>query len=115
MILFLLYLSIMPGANCSIFGCGTSRTSTNKGTSIFKIPGTKPYRDNTEEQQSKWRREFLNCVTKDRVIDSVFAEVIKKDHIYVCEKHFSVEDIIRKCYYFYILYSNIFYIHLFIN
>ena len=97
MLLFvIIVIFVMPGANCSIFGCGTSRTKNYQGLSIFKIPGTKVYKDNTEEQQIKWRRDFLSCVTKDREIDQCLSEAIKKDHIYICEKHFVPDDFVRK-------------------
>ena len=87
----------MPGANCSIYGCGTSRGRKNyEGVSIFKIPGTKPFQNNTQEQQLQWRKEFLSCVTKDRVVDAGLADQISKDNIYICEKHFSPESILRK-------------------
>ena len=41
----------MPGANCSIFGCGTSRR--NKGVSLFKIPST------DDDFNKEWRKKSV--------------------------------------------------------
>ena len=69
----------MPGANCSIYGCGTSRR--NEGVGIFRLPSAKD--DNTK----KWRSEILNVISKDRVVNASFKEKIEKNTVYVCEKH----------------------------
>lgn len=69
----------MPGENCAVVGCGTCRRT--KGVGIFKVPKEEP-----------WRGEFLNQITKSRVVDSAFSEMIKRDRVYVCEKHFREED-----------------------
>ena len=46
----------MPGENCAIFGCSTSRR--HKGVSIFKIPVAK------DEENKNWVRQLINIVTK---------------------------------------------------
>ena len=79
----------MPGANCSIFGCSTSRKTKNVG--IFKIPSA---------SNQEWRSVMLNIITKDRVVDAGFKQQISNNTVYVCEKHFS-EDEIYRCKYFY--------------
>lgn len=81
----------MPGANCSIYGCSTSRRHSD--ISIFKIPS--PNNDFTK----KWRNELVNIVTKDRIIDDNLQRQIDSNKLYICEKHFS-EDQILICKYY---------------
>lgn len=73
----------MPGANCCIVGCSTNRRT--KGVGIFKLPSKKLY--------PNWRENWLNVVTKSRVIDKDFRLQIESDRVYTCEKHFKPEDI----------------------
>ena len=75
----------MPGVNCAIFGCGTSRRT--KGIGIFKLPVAK------NDKCKRWREELLSESTKTRVIDKAFGEKILNDTVYTCEKHFMAEDI----------------------
>ena len=65
----------MPGANCSIFGCSTSRMT--KDCSIFKIPA--PNND-------------LTVITKDRVKDDSLKRQISAHSLHICEKHFSEDQ-----------------------
>lgn len=81
----------MPGKNCSIFGCPTSRR--NKGVSIFKLPGRKPVRELTDDEQLDWRQKCLNVVTRDRIVDKALKLRIAEGNIFICEKHFQEEDI----------------------
>jgi len=71
----------MPGANCSIFGCNTSRRMVGLG--IFKIPS------GDDEFNTKWRNKLLDIVTKNRVVDSAMLERINKKRIFICELHFT--------------------------
>ena len=73
----------MPGNNCSVVGCGSCRRT--KGIGIFKLP--------SEDTNKIWREKWLGEITKTRVIDSKFRELIDKDHVYTCEKHFRGDDI----------------------
>ena len=41
----------MPGENCAVFGCGSSRRK--KGIGIWKLPKAK------DESYAKWRDEWL--------------------------------------------------------
>ena len=75
----------MPGANCAIVNCSSSRK--DKGVGIFKVPTGK------DDESKKWRAEMLNIITKDRVVDELFRKKIEKDTVYVCEKHFKEDDI----------------------
>ena len=72
----------MPGECCSIFKCGTCYNQQQ--WSIFKIPS---------EKNVKWRQEFLNVVTRDRVIDINLKTLISKNKVYICEKHFDPSQI----------------------
>ena len=46
----------MPGVNCPIVGCGTSRRT--KGIGIFKLPATK------NDKYKKWREGRVSEITK---------------------------------------------------
>ena len=70
----------MPGANCSIFGCNTSRKTS--GISIFALP-------KGEDELSKQTREaWVNEITRNRVIDPDLRRQIDRRTLHVCEKHF---------------------------
>lgn len=75
----------MPGDNCSVFGCGTSRRT--KGVGIWKLPAPK------DEGHRKWRDAWLSEITKTRTVDAVFRKKIQNDTIYTCEKHFHPQDV----------------------
>ena len=80
----------MPGDNCTVFGCGTSRRI--KGIGIWKLPAPR----NAESpwvKIEKWRDDWLNEPTKSREIDKNFESQISNDKVYTCEKHFRPEDI----------------------
>ena len=82
----------MPGRNCSIYVCPTSRR--HKDISIFSLPTVV----DGNEVTAKWRSELLRVVTKDREIDANFRQQIEKNKIYICEKHFKEEDLYHcKC------------------
>ena len=70
----------MPGANCSIFGCGTSRRNT--GVGIFCLPSGK------DEKSKQARGEWIKVITRDRVVDANFGKIIEAGNVYVCEKRF---------------------------
>ena len=71
----------MPGANCSVFGCGSCRRT--KGIGIWKLPVAK------DEAHGTWRDEWLGEIKKTREMDQNFREQLKSDRIYTCEKHFA--------------------------
>ena len=78
----------MPGANCSVYGCTTSRYS--KGVAIFSVPRGE------DEFNSNWRTKLEYVVTKDRVITKELREQISKRKIRVCELHFKEDDLNRR-------------------
>ena len=81
----------MPGANCSIFGSGTSRRNT--GVGIFRLPSGK------DENSRQTRDEWIKVITRDRVVDANFRNIIEAGNVYVCEKHFKKEEIECREYY----------------
>ena len=75
----------MPGENCAIVGCSTSRR--HKEISIFKVP--KP----NNEANRQWGCELINIITKDRQVDAQLKKRIDTFKLYICERHFSPEQI----------------------
>ena len=75
----------MPGENCAVFGCGSSRRK--KGIGVWKLPKAK------DESYAKWRDEWLGEIKKTRDVDQSFKELIKNDRVFTCEKHFATEDV----------------------
>ena len=79
----------MPGCNCAILGCGSCRRGKYKGISLFKYPGKSGNLfGKSDEEQAKWRADFLNKITKDRFIDENLHRQIESGNLYVCERHF---------------------------
>ena len=79
----------MPGDNCSVVLCGKSRREAGQG--IFQVPGKKC------KKKDKWRAEFLNAITKTRVVDQDFREIIDNDRVFAYHRHFKESEIkIRK-------------------
>ena len=83
----------MPGANCSIYGCHTSRNKKYKGIAIFKVPSAK------DEFNTSWRRRLIHVVTKDRVIDESLRKQINECNLYICEQHYTADQLIHRKYY----------------
>jgi len=77
----------MPGANCSIFGCSTSRKS--KGIAIFRVP------TGDDEYSTQWRKKIVDIVTKDREIDASLRSQIEKRTLHTCELHYPEETLLR--------------------
>jgi hypothetical protein len=67
----------MPGDNCAVFGCGSSKRK--KGIGIWKLPNAK------DERHKEWREKWLNEITKTRAIDADFKKRI--DSVFTCEKN----------------------------
>ena len=80
----------LPGANCSIYGCRTSRK--HFGVSIFRIP-TKD-----DDLSTKIREALARLVTKDagREIDASLRNQIAQQTVHVCERHFE-KHLIETC------------------
>ena len=67
----------MPVENCSIHGCGVCRRLKFKGISLFQLP--EKIQEN--EQQNKWRSDFLSKITATRVIDEKFKKQIENGNV----------------------------------
>ena len=78
----------MPGANCSIYGCTTSRYS--QGMATFGLP------KGEDTYNMEWRAKLVHIITKDRVIDQPLKKQIEKKTLHVCELHFQEGRIIRR-------------------
>ena len=72
----------MLGANCAIYGCGTTRRAKYKGIGIFKLPSVE------DKEKAEWRSELMGQILNDRVIDDNLKHQIESGSLYVCEKHF---------------------------
>lgn len=77
----------MPGANCSIYGCSTSRK--NKGIAIFRVP------TGNDEYSKTWREKIVNIITRDREIDYSLRQQIEHRTLHTCELHYSDECLLR--------------------
>lgn len=75
----------MPGANCSIFGCSTSRKT--KGVVIFKLPA------GNDDFNKSWREKLVSIITKDREIDAGLRRQI--DALHICELNYTEDCLIR--------------------
>lgn len=62
----------MPGENCCIVGCGTSRRE--KGIGIFSIPNKK---------YPEWREAWIKQLKRFREPDTKFKQLIEKKHAYL--------------------------------
>ena len=62
----------MPGDNCSVFGCGSCRRTN--GIRMWKLPAPK------NEAHQRWRENWLNELTKSRVVDAEFKKQIENDN-----------------------------------
>ena len=74
------HFSEMPGENCAVWGCGSCRRT--KGIGIFKLPKAR------DAAYKEWRDAWLAEITKTRTKNQDFQDLIDKDRVYTCEKHF---------------------------
>lgn len=64
-----------------------SRRKKYQGFGIFQVP---PQSDASKEN---WRKDLLNIITQDRVVNEEFRGQIEKGKVHICERHFKPEDI----------------------
>ena len=83
----------MPGANCSIFGCSTSRRKSR--ISIFKLPSGE------DDLSKKTREEWVSQITRNRVVDADLRRQINEGKLHACEKHFEEKFIEKRKYFDY--------------
>ena len=75
----------MPGENCAIPKCSTSRK--NKDISIFKVPLP------NNEFNKKWSKQLIDEILKYRQRDASLNERIQKYKLFICERHFPPDQI----------------------
>ena len=76
----------MPGDNCAIPGCCTSRATL--GVALLGMP------KNDDEYNVNWRKNIVDMVTKIRVVDASLKRQIEKKSLRFCEKHYPEEKLI---------------------
>ena len=69
----------MPGDNCKIPGCSTSRATPKKD----------------DEYNVNWRKNIVDMITKIRVVVASLNGEIERKSLYFCEKHCPEEKLIR--------------------
>ena len=65
----------MPGKNCCIVYCSASRRDSE---SFFKLPSKRLY--------PEWRQQWIDIITRTRVLDEDFEGQIERDTVHVCDK-----------------------------
>ena len=75
----------MPGDNCCIPLCGSSRRT--KGLGIFKLPSKE------KKYRQEWRKNWLNAILKIREMDADMKSQLEADRLFTCEKHFHPQEI----------------------
>ena len=76
----------MPGDNCCINNCGSSRRK--KGIGLFSLPSDK------KEHYREWREKWLAVILKYREPDDNFKNLLKKNKLFTCELRYKPEEII---------------------
>ena len=83
-------------------GAACHESQNTKGSVFLKfhLPMKKTTTTTTttkKKNKESWRKASLHVVTRDRVVDASFRKQIEEGSVYVCERHFTPEDIeIRK-------------------
>ena len=80
-------------ANCAIFGCPISRKEQYNHISLFKVTGEK------DEYSIAWSRKLIDVITKTRVIDKKFRQLIESKRLWICEKHFLPNQVLHRKYF----------------
>ena len=75
----------MPGENSAIPSRCISRK--DKGISIFKVPLA------NNEFNKKWSQDLINIILKYRQRDKSLNERIESHKLFICEKHFTADQI----------------------
>jgi hypothetical protein len=95
----------MPGANCALYGCSTSRKS---GLSLFKLPCPR-VGDGQETKALKEiaRKEWLHVILRTREMTPELKQRIDENTIFLCERHFKAELISDRKYRLFVFARNI--------
>ena len=73
----------MPGANSVFPQCGVARHHVIAG--IFKLP--------TRKADVVWKKDIIQIIEKYRVVDKKLRERLELGNAYVCELHYTKDDI----------------------
>ena len=77
----------MPGNNCAIPGCSTSRAAP--GVALLGMP------KDDDGYNLNWRKNIVNMITKARVVDASLKRQIERKSLHFCEKHYPEEKLIQ--------------------
>ena len=77
----------MPGRNCAFPQCTVSFTKKHEGISLFQIPTRK------DEFYTNWRNNIVQVLDRFRKVDKSLSERISAGNVYICERHFTADDI----------------------
>ena len=77
----------MPGDNCAVPGCSTSRATP--GVALLGMP------KKDDEYNVNWRTNIVDMISKIRVVDASLKRQIERKSLHFCEKHYSEEKLIR--------------------
>ena len=83
-------------------GAACHESQNTKGSVFLKfhLPIKKQQQQQQQQQQQNkesWRKVSLHVVTRDIVVDASFRKQIEEGSVFICERHFTPEDIeIRK-------------------
>ena len=75
-------------ANCSIYGCHSSRRPEYAGIGVYKVPS------GNVEFEKNWREKLVLIITKDRVIDELLIKRIERQKLYICQMHYRPDQIL---------------------
>ena len=86
----------MPGENCCIVYCSASRRDSER--SFFKLPSKRLY--------PEWRQQWIDIITRTRVLDEDFEGQIERDTVHVCDRHFPLVKLkhVSRTYFFIFLF-----------
>ena len=73
----------MPGANCVFPQCGVA--GNHIGVGSFKLP--------TRKADVAWKKDIIQITEKYRVVDKKLRESLELGNAYVCELHYTKDDI----------------------
>ena len=73
--------------HCSFPKCGVQRIEKYRGIAIFTVTRRK------DAFHSNWRKNLVDVLSLYRVMDNSYKRSILNGEIYMCEKHFSPDNI----------------------
>lgn len=77
----------MPGRNCAFPQCTVSFSNKHGFVSLFQIPTRKG------DFYTNWRDDIIKVLDKFRKVDKLLSERISSGNVYICEHHFTTDDI----------------------